>query len=155
MSNEGEHYARWVDLLTTEILKTLDGLPEEAVNWRPPMPDTNTIYAIGTHVVGSTRWWLNKAAGREIERDRSAEFRAEGSLASLREALQANARESRSLLTSLPASAFEAPRQVTMGGQPQQWSGRECVLHTIEHMATHLGHLQLTRQLWEAKGGTP
>jgi hypothetical protein len=28
---------------------------------------------------------------------------------------------------------------------------RWCILHVIEHYAQHLGHMQLTRQLWLAK----
>jgi hypothetical protein len=28
---------------------------------------------------------------------------------------------------------------------------RWCILHVIEHIAQHLGHMQLTRQLWLAK----
>lgn len=151
MTTEAEGYAGSIDLLTQDILRTFDGLSDEAANWRPPVPETNSMYVIATHVIGSTGRWLGRTvAGREIQSDREAEFRASGPVGPLRERLQEMARDARSILTSLPASEYDATRRVTLGDQPQEWTVRQCVLHVIEHLGMHLGHLQLTRQLWEA-----
>ena len=27
-----------------------------------------------------------------------------------------------------------------------------CLLHVLQHTASHAGHMQITRQLWEARG---
>src|SRR5215467_4532097 len=53
----------------------VDGLPTEALNWRPAGDDTNPLAVLAIHAMGSTRNWLAVALGApRPERDRSAEF---------------------------------------------------------------------------------
>jgi hypothetical protein len=56
------------------------------------------------------------------------------------------------MLADLPPDAFgplPSPptnwRLQAIGNAPI--TGRDCLLHVVEHTATHLGHIQLTRQL--------
>ena len=39
----------------------------------------------------------------------------------------------------------------SQGGQARQVSGGWALLHALEHTGLHLGHAQLTRQLWEQR----
>src|SRR5579884_2144022 len=150
MSVEGEYYAISIETLVNDILAALQGLSDEQANWRPPADPTNSMYAITAHIIGSTGRWLTKnVAQQEDNSDREAEFRSSGPIAPLRERLKDATANARKLLTSLPESEFGAPRRFMMGGQQMEWPVRQCVLHVIEHLGTHLGHLQLTRQLVE------
>ena len=57
----------------------LDGLTESQLNWRPAIDGANSAYALAAHTLGSARAWvLGIACGRDIGRDRPAEFRATG-----------------------------------------------------------------------------
>jgi hypothetical protein len=51
--------------------------PKELLD-QVPTPDANSIAILVTHLVGSEGEWLNRAAGRSIERDRDSEFRVRG-----------------------------------------------------------------------------
>ena len=53
------------------------------------MPRTNSPFAILTHCVGLTRYFIGTAlAGRQVHRDRDAEFRAHGTVAEIRQAVR-------------------------------------------------------------------
>ena len=64
--------------------RSLDRLEEvmadcsiEELNWRPPAPETNSIYILGVHALGHLRQGiLGVLGGGSQERDRDAEFRA-------------------------------------------------------------------------------
>jgi len=48
------------------------------------------------------------------------------------------------------SSLTEAQLDENRKWQDQMVSVRWCILHVIEHTAQHIGHMQLTRQLWIA-----
>jgi hypothetical protein len=155
MSAEGEYYAISIETLVNDILATLDGLSDEAANWRPQADPTNSMYVITAHIIGSTGRWLKKnVAGLEDNSDREAEFRSSGPIAPLADRLKTATAEARALLMAIPAEDFGAPRRILLGGREAEWPVRQCVLHVIEHLGTHLGHLQLTRQLVELESGS-
>src|SRR3990172_1831118 len=55
----------------------VEGLPADALNWRPAGDDTNSIAAMATHSLTSTRWWLSVAVDAPPpDRDRDSEFEA-------------------------------------------------------------------------------
>ena len=61
-------------------------LPAEALDWRP-VAGANSLTVLVTHAWGSAQAWTARAAGREIDRDRAAEFRAEADAVSLQRLL--------------------------------------------------------------------
>ena len=73
------------------MLNIAEELGDERMNQRPnDMANTSTPFIILTHCVGLTRYWLGSVAlGRPVTRDRDAEFRAQGTVADLRQAVQA------------------------------------------------------------------
>jgi len=59
-----------------ELNASIEGLPIEALNWRPT-DDANSVAVIATHALGASRVWLRMAMGLPLpERDLDAEFRA-------------------------------------------------------------------------------
>src|SRR4030065_2709682 len=60
-----------------ELRSSVEGLPVEALSWRPAGDATNSIAVLATHTVHSTRMWLSMAMAAPLpERDRDSEFRA-------------------------------------------------------------------------------
>src|SRR5271166_1979089 len=84
MTNEASHYASMLDYIGHDVLAQLRTVPEQLLNQPLTLPETNTLFALATHLVGAGEFWvLVVAGGRNIPRDRLAEFQASGSLADL------------------------------------------------------------------------
>jgi len=133
-----------------DVLNTLNGLSEDALNWQPLPDDTNSIYALAVHTLGAERKWIHEIiGGRKIERDREAEFHALATdLRSLRAQYDITANKSEEILAHLILTELETTRQAMRYGEQ---SVRWCILRVIEHYNEHLGQMWLTRQLWESQ----
>lgn len=152
MATEAGTIAAKIEKLAREALEQMDGLPEGALNKQLPLPETNSLYALATHLVGAGELWtVTVVGGRDIPRDREAEFSATGTLAALRERYERWLVMLHEDLYGLRDAEME--RVVTLVGPVRAWmvgdqlTVRESLLHALEHTALHLGHIQLTRQL--------
>ena len=150
MLTETQTYIERLGEMRGNMLKALDGLNSAGLNWKPTRRETNSLFALATHLIGSERHWIHRViGGKTIERDRDAEFRARGSdLRPLREAFDSAARESETILAQLSAADLDATRETT---NYRTITVRWCILHLLEHYAEHVGQMTLTRQVWEAK----
>ena len=153
MNGELEQYIKELRKLFDKLCAALEGLSEQQLNWHPPAPDANSIFVIATHTLGNARAWiLGICCGQPIERDRPAEFRASGADAG---PLVASARallgEIEAALGAIDPVSLGEPRearqQLRGAGTGGPVTGREALLHVIEHAATHLGQIELTRDL--------
>lgn len=72
------------------MVQIVETLGDERVNLAPnAMPKTNSAFAILTHCVGLTRYFINSAlGGKSFARDRDAEFRATGTVAEIRQTVR-------------------------------------------------------------------
>lgn len=144
-----EDYLLNLNELHDEILNVLKDLPPAALDWSPAA-DMNSINVLVTHTVGSQRYWIGEVvAGDPANRDREAEFKVQGlekgmlvqrlidSLAYVRSALEGLTLENLATLHELPR-----------GERSVAW----VLGHALKHTATHVGHIQLMRQLWEMYG---
>ena len=85
-----------VDALTSYVDRAVDalasivtGLGDDLANQRPDLPGANSPYAILTHCLGVMAYWGGHVvAGRDVPRDRAAEFTAAGPVAGLVAAAQ-------------------------------------------------------------------
>lgn len=150
MNPELEQYTQALERLRASAAAVVEDLPAAALNWRPLDGDesTNSLAATLTHLAGSTRYWVGEVAGeRPAHRDRDAEFRASTTSAADLLGMLGQAMEvSRETLASLPPEKLDE----TVTARDRTVSRRWAVMHAIEHAAVHVGHMQLTRQLWEA-----
>jgi hypothetical protein len=151
-------FAAAVDLYLTRLVSyafdQIEGVPETDLNeWRPRqgLADINTFYALGMHTVASGEYWLlHGAGGQPTNRDRDAEFRSHGSLVDLRARFDTWLANSRDLLSSLADE--DLGREVMVRDRSdEKFTVADCIVHTVEHTATHVGHLQIQRQLWDAE----
>ena len=149
MISEVQTYQERLNDLRKQIMQALDAMDARALNWQPTRKDTNSVFVLATHILGSERHWIHENVGRrKIDRDRDAEFLARGKdAAELRAAFDTVAHQSDAILSTLDAAAMdrmcETPRYST---RTVRW----CVLHLIEHYNEHLGHMRLTRQILES-----
>lgn len=154
-----------VRFVVSEDLKDLregvDGLPGEALDWKPAGVDTNSIAVLVTHVLHSTRSWLSVAVGAPLpDRDRDSEFRVKSDdPAALADFMHDFSRQIMALLDGAGEVDWSATRQTHQrpstarpSDTPEQVPASWAVLHAIEHLREHIAHVGLTRQLWEARG---
>lgn len=144
-----EHFAI-LQGLHRDFIATFDDLPDEALDWVPGA-DMNSFVVLVVHTTGSARFWIGDVAlGEDSHRDRDSEFRAKGltkdelkaHFAAVEEYVRAGFK--RLTLNDL-ANTRVVPRR------PEPVSGAYAILHALEHTGLHLGHAQITRQLWEQR----
>lgn len=122
-----------------KIEQCLDLLGENDIWWRAN-DASNSIGNLMLHLDGSTRMWiLRVAGGRQIVRDREAEFAARDPIpkAALLARLRATLAEVDEVLAALDEATLLERRQSTQGEVTILWA----VLHAIEHFAMHTGQL--------------
>jgi uncharacterized damage-inducible protein DinB len=152
MTPEIEHYCQFFEDLHGQIEGLLEDLPAEAINWRPLAGEadhvTNSLAVLVTHVTGAEQYWIGQLlGGREIDRQRETEFRVvSDDVESLRQRLRATDQLTREVLTSVDPARLAERVQIREDNLTLRWG----VIHMIEHAANHLGHMQLTIQLWRA-----
>jgi len=152
MSQQQELDAFWRAIAKSvdEILGCLEQAPAEWRNWRPG-ETANSLYALATHVLGSTEFLvLQGLCGIDVNRRRAAEFVAEGAAVEpLQEkwrALQIYVQES---FSRLPDGALDQERPF----RQENKTGREILLFAACHAAEHKGHAELTLDLTIANQG--
>jgi uncharacterized damage-inducible protein DinB len=159
--SELENYLQRIDDLRGQAAGLLAGLPQEALDWRPlpgvaPAPGeekvegtTNSLAVLATHIAGAEHFWIGEiVAGHPPSRDRDAEFEVRGlGAAELVTRLEQVAAETAEVFAALQPEDLEGTREARGRTVPVRW----CILHIVDHTALHLGHMQLTYQLW--KGG--
>ena len=134
-------------------------LGDDLANRRPDLPGANSPYAILFHCLGVMEWWGGEAvAGRPVERDRDAEFRATGPVDALvARAGAARARLAEDLAQLDPA----APPRVALDPEdrdlPLGATQGGVALHIYEELAQHRGQMEVTRDVLRASaaGASP
>jgi hypothetical protein len=153
MHAELETYARELGWILDQACAAVGGLTAAQLNWRPATGAANSVYAIASHVAGSTRVYaLGFGCGRHIVRDRAAEFAATGADPdTLVAAIRQLSREIAAALAELAPSEldrrFVPPQELWGTGQTREISRRDALVESIRHAALHLGELRLTRDL--------
>ena len=134
------------------LVGALDDLDEAGLNWRPPAPATNSLYAIVAHVLGNAEEnLLGTLCGRPHERDYPGEWVATGKDADALRARWALLRERfDAAFAALPAGELDRERTHPRRGM---LTGREVLIVVARHAAEHWGEAQLTKSLLNATKG--
>ena len=145
--------AQWyVDTALVRLLAKADELVDaggdELLGRRPDLKGANSVYALVTHCCGvMERWGGEVIAGREIHRDRAAEFTATGTIGQLEELVAAQLRRWREDLAVFDAGAVPRGPVERYEGEPEVITQGFVLLHVIEELYQHLGHVDLTVDL--------
>ncbi|MCO1582741.1 DinB family protein [Crossiella sp. SN42] len=146
MVSEAE-YLFYVDRALDGMTRILLELGDERANRKPDLPGANTPYQILTHCLGVIEFWSGQVvSGREVERDRAAEFTASGPVAEL---VERTAAVRARLAADVTAAEFD---QQVRGEAPPHWrtflgtlTQGAALLHVYEELAQHHGQLEVTR----------
>jgi uncharacterized damage-inducible protein DinB len=148
MLPELDEILRYLTALRAKMLGTLEDAGPAAWNWTPTSDNSNSLYVLATHAIGSEHGWIFEILGQgDKTRDRASEFRAAAhDLGELHASYARVAQETQDLLATLTGDDLVKTRFREGYGQV---SGRWILLHVIAHYSEHLGQMYLTKQLWE------
>lgn len=145
-----EAYLERLEWLHAEIMQAMQDLPTEALDWSPGT-EMNSLAVLVTHLAGSERYWLGDVvAGEPSGRVRETEFHVHDlKFTALVERLKEADRYALHALGGLSQADLEEAHTNPRDGKqaPIAWY----LLYAMNHTALHLGHIQVTRQLWESR----
>jgi uncharacterized damage-inducible protein DinB len=151
------NYLERLEDLRGQISGLVAAQTAEALNWRP-LPGTgdqatNSLAALAAHSAGAEHFWIAEVVGgRPTTRDREAEFATlAASPAGLLRLLENTALETREVFRRLRDTDLAETRETGGRTVPVRW----CLLHVIDHTSLHLGHMQVTFQLWAGGRSIP
>jgi uncharacterized damage-inducible protein DinB len=132
--------------LQRSLHAAVQDLPAAAMDWAPG-PEMNSIAVLLAHTTGSLRYWIGDVAlGDPSSRVREREFQTRGlSSAEMLRSLDAVMDYTRSALPRLSLEDLPKKRALEKETVTYSWA----LLHALEHASLHLGHIQLTSQLWK------
>jgi hypothetical protein len=150
-------WSTWLDgsrqtlkALHSDMQFLIKGVPAAGLNWQPGT-NTNSLWAITLHTLGTTLHLLSTAADIEPRWQawqRATELAATGEDPGL--LLQAIRNMDDFLDKVFSVLEEESP------GAERDWLGKPkpisyLVSHAVEHAGRHVGHMELTRQLWDQR----
>lgn len=147
------HYFERLQIMDGEFIKTFADLPAEALDWVPGT-DMNSLCVLVVHTTGATRFWIGDAAlGDPSGRVRAEEFAARGlSHDDLKARFAALEDYVRAKFETLTMADLGAKHTIVRDGADTEIVAEWALLHAITHLSVHLGHAQITKQLWEQRG---
>jgi Protein of unknown function (DUF664) len=139
----------YVERAVDAMAGIVSGLGDDLANQRPDLPGVNSPYVILRHCLGVMEFWAGHVvAGREVQRDRAAEFRASGPVTGLVAAAQDAKRQFQAdAATADPAAPVRGSRPGMNPGDLEIASQGHALLHVLEELYQHLGQLELTRDV--------
>lgn len=145
-----QEYMDRLQALHQGIHQALAGLPKEALDWIP-LEGMNSFAVLVFHLTGAERYWIGDVAlGQLSGRDREAEFRVSGLDG---EALARRLDETLDWVRAAlePLQPADLEREGTSPRDGRRFTASWALLHALEHSGLHLGHIQIGRQLWDAR----
>ena len=156
MNIEAEAYIERFEYLRNEFKEAIHQRSPDELVWKPtqhPQVETNSAYVLITHVAGSEAYHIHELVGKiNVNRDRASEFavserprKSIPSFSQLQQTLSKVGKTTHQVLSRITQE--ELNESFEYGGRlvTRRWA----VLHTLEHIGQHLGHLTLTLQLYK------
>lgn len=137
----------FVDLALDTMVAIVRELGDDRASTRPNLEGANSPYAILTHCTGVMEFWGGyTVAGRQIVRDRDAEFRAEGRVEDLAVRVAAARRQLEADIGFMDPTA--PPRHPSGPGdedRPYNKTQGAVLFHILEELFQHLGQMEISR----------
>ena len=127
-------------------------LGDDLANSKPDIPGANTPFALLTHCLGVVEYWAGQVnIGRDVHRDRAAEFVASGRVEDLLARME-------KVLVQLRADVAAADPLATPKEEPAAWAAGPdgpltqgaVLVHVYEELAQHHGQLEVLRDALRA-----
>jgi uncharacterized damage-inducible protein DinB len=137
----------------TQMLSVADRLGDGRVNERPVRPGTNAVGALIVHCCAVTEFWIGHVAlGRPSSRDREAEFSATATLADLHAMVEATVTQVAENLAEIEKGNTQRDRTDRQFLLPGDESDGAIVLHVLEELYQHLGHMEIAADALMIRG---
>lgn len=150
MLPEVQQTLQTLERVRSQVGGIIHSTPLAGLNWRPELPEgadeVNSLAVLGVHTAGSEHFWIGELiGGLPHTRRREAEFAfVAGSADEILERLAAVAAQSQEVLSALDAERLASSLTYDGHIHPVRW----ILQHVIAHYSLHVGHMQLTYQLW-------
>ena len=140
-------YLQRLEDLQHRLHQSMRDLPAEVMDWAPG-PEMNSVAVLLAHIAGLLHEGMDIALGDPPDRVREQEFQTRGVLsAEMLRRLDAVIDYARGALPRLGLEDLDKQRQDEDGMVTCGWA----LLHALEHAYLHLGHLQVTCQMWRQR----
>jgi uncharacterized damage-inducible protein DinB len=141
-------YLNSLQEMHTGIREAVGGVPQSALDWTFAS-EMNSLNVLAVHLMGAERYWIGDVVdGEPSGRDRDAEFRVQGlSEHELIQKLSDHEAYLRKTLEKFAVQELEEKRISPRDGR--EFTVGWALCHALKHTALHVGHIQITRQLWE------
>ncbi|CAB1076543.1 hypothetical protein D1AOALGA4SA_4339 [Olavius algarvensis Delta 1 endosymbiont] len=157
-----DDFLYFINVALDGMVRIVEELGDDRVNLRPDFPGANSPYVILYHCVGCTNFWIGALiAGRQVSRDRDAEFQAQGTVADIREAVRDLQKQLQEDFTHVqgdqPLAYLDAllPLQKwTQQQGVQHWRQGKALIHAYEELAQHHGQMEITRDILMQRDST-
>lgn len=144
-------YLEWLTGLQNRLHKEVQELPPAAMDWSPgPQmnPKMNSVAVLLVHLTSVLHEGIDLALDEPPSRVRAQEFQTHGvSSAEMLQRLDRVIDYARNALPRLELADLAKARTDEDGPVTCGWA----LLHALEHAYLHLGHLQITCQLWRQR----
>tara|TARA_B100000029_G_scaffold101699_1_gene92072 strand:+ start:212 stop:676 length:465 start_codon:yes stop_codon:yes gene_type:complete len=150
MSEESKGQLDSMDATRRAIIQLIQDLDEPALNWNPLPGEANSIYAIVAHLCTSEQGMIHgRIGGLEFERlvDNALQEARGNNPQTLIDMIEEVGQQTREVLGDISDEKLREPIQ---SGNRRPRSAREWIHLHIRHMSDHLGHIELTKQFYEA-----
>ena len=148
-----EYAQAMLDHLSGRYKQVVEAMPEEGLNWQPGGAGTNSLAQIVRHVVSGQRLIFNWALGTPPQLPMTERSRGlhndPATRAELLDLLAEGDRARAELLAQLDGSDLGETVPSLRGEQRTRFF---YVAHSVGEAREHIGHAELTRQLWETRG---
>ena len=147
-----------LDLALDEFREAIAGATPEMLNQRLGGEGTNSVTVLSVHAMHSTRSWLAAAVGApRPARNRADEFVAtmpdDATLLSFMASMQADCHHLLDDARNVDWSAMRETHVRPGSDMPTQVTAAWALMHAMEHLREHVGHVGLTRQLLDGRAG--
>ena len=147
-----ESYFDRLQAMHQQFIDAIEDVPQEGLDWVPGA-DMNSMVVLVVHTAGSQRYWVGDVVGGDYSaRNRDAEFAAKGlDFEALKTCLMDVEAHTHKTLEALTLETLSEMRP-SWRDDNDPYNVAWALQHALWHTGLHLGHLQITRQLWDQRG---
>ena len=155
MQGATQYAQRTLDAQAERFTAVVDGLSPDALTWRPGNETTNSSAQIVRHVVAWQSWYLSVVLSDPVPLDDDALNQKQVDSLDNGPTTDADLRTLVDTMRAQTATLLERVDALDLNEAISPYDDPEprCfyLSGAIDHAAEHIGHAELTRQLWEQR----
>jgi hypothetical protein len=151
MDAEVQELTNALDNLKKRARAAVERLGDDGVKWSPGIPETNSAAQLLTHMFGAESSSIHQyVGGTPVTRNRDEEFAKP--VSTVKDLLALIDRVDKGSKQALAKQTAQSLGKQVPTRQPNVTrSARDTILGVLTHQSEHMGHIELTEQLWKAR----